>query len=109
MREPYGLPSEEVFTRKVTGPNGIDYLVALPGWYWNSLDWINDNGDWREADFFDVAWRLAREVEDTQDIGGVGGFQGVLERSLQGLIWVKMDKTIKQSQGIANSSLDTKE
>ena len=109
MTERGRLPAKETFSRTVAGPNGVEYLLAIPGWYWNALDWLTANGYWREDDFYKVAWKLAREVEDTYDIGGHGGFQGVLARSLQGVIWVKWTKTMNQINGISNDSIGIKD
>ncbi len=108
MSKPYGLPEEELFTRTVKGPNGVDYLISMPGWYWNSLAWVDDHGDWREADFYKGAWRIAREIEDTYDIGGPGAFQVAFEGSLQRLIWLKMTEIIDRSKGISNDSINPK-
>jgi hypothetical protein len=108
MSKPYGLPEEEVVTRKVTGPNGVDYLLSMPGWYWNSLAWINDHTDLRATDMYMCAWRIAREIDDTYDIGGPGAFQVAFEGSLQRLIWFEMTDVINKANGISNDSINTK-
>lgn len=59
---PYDLPSFDTHTRNIKLPNGMNCVVAMGGWYWNSLDWINDNTDWSLEDFIGVSWRGAREI-----------------------------------------------
>lgn len=59
---PYDLPSNEIHSRIIKLLDGNDYLIAMGGWYWNSLDWINDNTDWSFDDYIGMAWRGSREL-----------------------------------------------
>ena len=43
-------------------PDETDHVIDMEGWYWNSLDWINDNTDWSLEDYIKLAWTSAREL-----------------------------------------------
>ena len=59
---PYDLPSDEVCSRTIRMPDETDHVIDMEGWYWNSLDWINDNTDWSLEDYIKLAWTSAREL-----------------------------------------------
>jgi hypothetical protein len=67
---PYDLPSFDTHTRNIKLPDGMNCVVAMSGWHWNSLDWINDNTDWSLDDFIGISWRGSQEILDEGIVEG---------------------------------------
>jgi hypothetical protein len=100
----YDLPSDETHTRLVTGLDGIDYLVALEGWFWNSLDWIHNNTDWHDTDFINLAWKAARAMENDGTMTHPGNFPAEFSLAFKASIWAHMVNLISAENGAANNS-----
>lgn len=91
---PYDLPSFDVHTRIITGPDGQDYLIAMEGWYWNSLDWLHAHTDWKDSDFIGVAWRAARRTEREGTMHHTGNFVAEMTLAFKIAIKTHMDDVI---------------
>lgn len=92
---PYDLPSFAPLSRVLRGENGLDHLITMEGWYWNSLDWMNDETEWKQADFVGMAWRAALEVENNGEAGNLqGNVVAAFTLCLKGSIKLRMDLLI---------------
>lgn len=100
----YNLPSSETHTRLVTAPDGIDYLVALDGWYWNALDWMHAETDWKDTDFINGAWRVAKQNENDGIMENPGNLPAEFAAAFKIYIWMKMSDFIDKENGIANNN-----
>lgn len=99
---PKELLEDEIHTRIITAPDGTDYLVALPGWYWNSLDWMHVNTVWKDRDFIELAWSTAREVENDGLMKFPGNFGAEFSFAFKAHIWTRMVNLINIENGAAN-------
>lgn len=70
----YDLEEDTIYTRVLKLPDGIDYVIAMEGWFWMSVDWMNANTEWRIEDFVGIAWRAARETENDGTMNNPGNF-----------------------------------
>jgi hypothetical protein len=101
---PYDLPSKEVFQRIIKTPDGTDYIIALPGWYWNSLDWMDTNTNWHEIDFIGIAWRVARQMENDGTMKHPGNLHAEFAFVFEAVIWAKMNDFISTDNGASNTN-----
>ena len=51
----YSLPHDQMHSRVITAPDGLNHVITMTGWYWNSLDWMHDETDWKNTDFIELA------------------------------------------------------
>jgi hypothetical protein len=59
---PYDLPSSDLFTRPIEGRDNVDHLITMPGWYWNSLDWLDAETRWDRDHLVRVGYALAENA-----------------------------------------------
>lgn len=98
------LPAEEVHTRIIKGLDGVDYLIAMEGWYWNSLDWMHANTDWKDSDFIEMGWSVARQMENDGTMKNPGNFPAEFAFGFKACIWSRMVNFISAENGAANNS-----
>lgn len=70
----YDLEEDTIYTRVLKLPDGMDYVIAMEGWFWMSVDWMDTNTEWKIDDFVGMAWRAARETENDGTMNNPGNF-----------------------------------
>jgi hypothetical protein len=70
----YDLETDTIYTRVLKLPDDMDYVIAMEGWFWMSLDWMNVHTEWKAEDFIGMAWRAARETENDGKMQNPGNF-----------------------------------
>lgn len=100
-------PSEEVKSRKFTAPDDNIYTVHMEAWYWNSLDWMNNNTEWSERDFLELAWKTARQMENDGTMEHPGNFQEEFALAFKSHVGFRMTQLIEEEGKIGVSSSDT--
>jgi hypothetical protein len=98
------LPSTEIHSRIVTAPDGMDYLIAMTGWHWNSLDWSHENTEWDNETFIRLAWTLAKQRENDGRMEHPGNFVAEFATTLQSFIWLHISRRIEKEAGLSNDN-----
>ena len=100
----YDLPHDQIYTRIITTPDGLDYVIAMTGWYWNSFDWSHENTDWDNKTFIRLAWTLAKQRENDGEMENPGNFVAEFTTALQSFIWLHISKRIEKEAGLSNDN-----
>ena len=77
----------------------------MDGWYWNSLDWMHDETDWKNADFIDLAWKTAKQMENDGTMENPGNFPAEFQLGFKYHIWFRMKDLINKEDGIVNDNI----
>lgn len=102
----YDIPSDDAISRIIKAPDGIDYIVTMDGWYWNSLDWMHENTDWKEADFINLAWRVSRQMENDGTMKHPGDFSSEFAYCFKAGVCLHMNDLINKENGLANDDIN---
>lgn len=104
---PFAHEWEKSYSRIVAAPNGIEYLVSLKGWFWNSLDWLIAEEDWPLESFVRSAWIVARKMEEAGTMTFPGDFKSEFEKCLGMAIQEEMHVTLARIDGHENDNKPT--
>lgn len=102
----YNLPSDALFSRAITGPDDISYIVTMDGWHWNSLDWMRDNTEWKEKDFIELAWSVSRQMENDGTMKHPGDFPSEFSYCFMAGVCFRMKDLINKENGLANDDIN---
>lgn len=100
----YDLPHDQIYTRIITAPDSIDYVIAMTGWYWNSFDWSHDNTDWDKDTFIRAAWSFAKQKENDGVMIYPGNFGAEFTTAFQSFIWLHITKIVEKDAGLSNDN-----
>jgi hypothetical protein len=92
------------YPRVVKAPDGIEYLVNLKGWFWNSLDWLIAEEGWTEESFIQSAWRAARNTQEAGTMENPGVFKNEFEMALGMCIQEEIHVTMARIDGHENDN-----
>ncbi len=81
-------PPQTPITNHVQNLHGQDYVVTLEGWYWNALEWIDQNTDLTKQ-------KLVQEILDRLA-------ESTLEDGLKNYIWYFMDRYDREMLALKN-------
>lgn len=101
---PFACEWQTNYSRIVKAPNGIEYLVTLEGWYWNSLDWMITEDGWTLDSFTGSAWRVARKMEEAGTMNFPGDFKSEFQEALGMAIQEQMHVTLARIDGHENDN-----
>ena len=100
----YDLPHDQIYTRIITTPDGLDYVIAMTGWYWNSFDWSHENTDWDNSTFVRLAWTLAKQRDNDGEMLFPGNFGAELTIALKSFIWLHINRCHEEEMGLSNDN-----
>jgi hypothetical protein len=95
------VPWEEIFVRPIQTPDGMINIVALSGWFWNSLAWMEANSDWNTKRFSRLAWQTLQNESDWNMPGWKAEFSKLFECA----IYIRMYQFIEKADGVANDNI----
>ena len=100
----YDLPHEEPHTRAVTAPDGMTHLITMDGWYWNALEWMDAEENWKKHEFFQLAWKTSKQMENDGTMMHPGDFASEFSAALTMHVWVRAMSFINKGKGIVNDN-----
>jgi hypothetical protein len=101
----YSLSHDQMHSRIITAPDGIDHLITMGGWYWNSLDWMHNETDWKNSDFIGLAWKTAKQMENDGTMENPGNLLAEFQLAFKYHIWFRMKDLINKEDGIINDNI----
>lgn len=101
---PFKYEWKKLYSRIVKAPDGIEYLVTLKGWYWNTMDWLIEEDDWELETFTRPAWRIARKMEEAGTMSNPGVFKDEFERALADMIYEMTHQIMAREDGHENDN-----
>jgi hypothetical protein len=91
---PYDLDEAKTYTRILQLPDGLDYVIAMNGWFWMSLDWTDEYTDWKINDSVIVAWRTAQEMQRDDTMRNPGNFVAEFTDAFRSIISLRMRELV---------------
>lgn len=99
------LPPTEKYSRIVTAPDGMSYLITMEGWYWNALEWGHSEKGWEEKVIIKGAWNAAKQTEKDGTMNNPGNFPAEFAQAFEYYIWINTTDLLNKEDGIINDNL----
>jgi hypothetical protein len=96
--------NDKLYSRLVRAPDGVDYLLNIEGWYWNSLDWLITERGWTQDSFVGTAWRAASRTQEAGDMLHPGVFKSEFETAFRMAIQEEIAVEGEREQGHTNDN-----
>jgi len=89
---PYDLATNESHSRVLLGFDRAQHSIAMEGWYWNALDWLDAETEWKTGDLVQVAWIAAINAIRNRTTTNPGNFLADFTLALKYGIQSKVDE-----------------
>ena len=83
-------------------PDGPDYLITMPGWYWNCLWWMESINAYSQQSFVTFAWKTTLNGIEHGVWGNLENTQEIFTNTLMRLIGIEIQTLTHQNNGAIN-------
>lgn len=97
-------PENQIETRTLKAPNGIEHLISIERKFWDAFDWIIQNDTFTADDLTTGAWQAAKQTENDGVMHNTDNFHAEFSDALRYILTVRLNKIENRRLGLANDN-----